>query len=303
MEQKGMIFDIKKFAVHDGPGIRSTVFFKGCPLRCSWCQNPEGISFDPQVMLFEQRCLDGCRDCIVVCPQKALSKDAANIVLDRGRCDGCGLCAASCPADALQMAGKAVSVEAVINELAKDEVFYLESGGGITCSGGEPLTQIDFLHVLLQAAKKRGWHTAVDTSGHAPFAYFAKIIPSVDLFLFDLKSMDADKHRRHCGEDNGLIVDNLRRLSEAARSLSIRVPLVPGFNDSPADLDRMADFCQSLPRRHPLHLLPYHRGGSSKCKRLGLTDPRPETMPPNAAQVKKALEIFRRKNIATTYGG
>ncbi len=303
MEQKGIIFDIKKFAVHDGPGIRTTVFFKGCPLRCSWCQNPEGISFDPQVLLFSQRCLADCRDCIGVCPQKALSKARAGIVLDRGRCNGCGLCAPACASDALQMAGKAVRVEDVINELAKDEVFYQDSGGGVTFSGGEPLAQIDFLNELLLAAKSRGWHTAVDTSGHASFAGFAEIMDRVDLFLFDLKIMDATKHRRFCGQDNSLILENLRRLSDGARSLAIRVPLVPGFNDSTLELARMADFCASLPRRHPLHILPYHRGGSSKSKRLGLADPLPDTGPPRAAQVTKALEIFRRKNIAAIHGG
>jgi pyruvate formate lyase activating enzyme len=303
MQTQGVIFDIKKFAVHDGPGIRSTVFFKGCPLRCSWCHNPEGMAAAPEIMVFSQRCLTSCRACIGTCPQKALARNKAAVVLDRKRCDGCGLCASACPAEALEITGRTVRIDNVMGELAKDAVFYRDSGGGVTFSGGEPLAQIDFLTALLLAAKKQGWHTAVDTSGQAPFADFEKIMPLVDLFLFDLKSMDPAKHRCFCGEENGLILDNLAKLSRRARSLAIRVPLVPGFNDSPADLARMADFCASLPRVHPLHLLPYHRNGSGKMKRLGRSDPLPGTRPPTAAGLQKAREIFEGKQITVTNRG
>jgi pyruvate formate lyase activating enzyme len=303
MDKKGIIFDIKKFAIHDGPGIRSTVFLKGCPLRCSWCHNPEGMSEIPEVMVFNQRCLASCRACITACPRRALAKGKAGIALDRVRCDGCGLCAGACPADALQMAGREASVGLVMNELAKDDVFYRDSGGGVTFSGGEPLAQLDFLAALLHAAKKQGWHTAVDTSGQAPFTSFAEIMPLVDLFLFDLKTIDPAKHRRCCGEDNGRILDNLSKLTCSANSLSIRVPLVPGFNDSAADMARLADFCASLPRPHPLHILPYHRGGSGKRKRLGLADPLPGIRPPTAVLVQKAAEIFKLRKITVILGG
>jgi pyruvate formate lyase activating enzyme len=303
MQPKGTIFDLKKFAIHDGPGIRSTVFFKGCPLRCRWCHNPEGISPGLEVMVFARRCLADCRACSGLCPQMALAKDREGIVLDRSLCNACGICAAACPCEALQMAGRVVSVEGVMNELAKDAVFYQESGGGVTFSGGEPLAQIDFLLELLLAAKKQGWHTAVDTCGQAPFASIAKIMTLVDLFLYDLKIMDPDKHSCITGEPNGQILDNLTRLSRATRSLAIRIPLVPGFNDSPGELSRMADFCASLPRVHPVHLLPYHQGGNGKRKRLDQADTLPAARPPTAAAVQKTMEIFRQRKIAVTIGG
>ena len=303
MQTKGVIFDIKKFAVHDGPGIRSTVFFKGCPLRCSWCHNPEGMSPIPEVLLSARRCLADCRACIGLCPHRALSKIKNTIVLDRDLCDACGLCVAACPSEALQMAGRAVSAAKVMDELTKDDVFYRSSGGGITFSGGEPLAQVDFLQALLQAVKKKGWHTAVDTCGQAPFAGFMKIMPLVDLFLFDLKCIDAAKHRRLTGLSNDLILENLSLLSRQGRSLAIRVPLVPGCNDAANDMEQLADFCAGLPRRHPLQLLPYHRGGSAQRKRLDQTDPLPGTRPPTAARVRKITEIFRQRKITVSSGG
>ena len=303
MQTKGIIFDIKKFAIHDGPGIRSTVFFKGCPLRCCWCHNPEGMSPAPEVLLSSRRCLAECRVCIELCPQKALAKDKDSIVLARDLCNGCGKCAAACPGEALQMAGRAVSVEEVMGELAKDAVFYQGSGGGVTFSGGEPLAQIDFLQALLLAAKKQGWHTAVDTCGHAPFASFARIMPLVDLFLYDLKSIDPAKHRRLTGLTNARILENLPELSRVARSLAVRIPLIPGCNDSRADMEQLADFCASLPRAHPVQLLPYHRGGSGKRKRLEQTDPLPGARPPTAARMETIREIFSRRKLTVSSGG
>ena len=268
MQSKGIIFDLKKFAIHDGPGIRSTVFFKGCPLRCHWCHNPEGISRAMEVMVSTQRCLADCRECLELCPEKALTKCNKGIALNRDLCNGCGLCADACPAKGLQMAGRKVNIDQVMAELAKDAIFYQGSNGGVTYSGGEPLAQIDFLHELLLACKERGWHTSVDTCGHAPFANFEKIMPLVDLFLYDLKIIDPVKHRRFTGVSNHLILENLPKLSCTALSLAIRIPLIPGNNDSETDIKQLADFCASLPRAHSVHLLPYHPGGSSKRKRL-----------------------------------
>jgi pyruvate formate lyase activating enzyme len=302
MATRGIIFDVKKFAVHDGPGIRSTLFLKGCPLRCAWCHNPEGISPRPQVMLTARRCIPACRDCIAACPQRALSRKKV-IAIDRRLCDGCGRCAAVCPSEALQMAGRTLRVGEIMAELEKDAVFYRESAGGITFSGGEPMAQADFLLELLRAAKKRGWHTAVDTSGHVPYEAFEKILALVDLFLFDLKTMDPVAHGRFCGADNHLILDNLSRLSKTARSLAVRVPLVPGFNASDAALGQMADHVASLPRRHDLHILPYHRGGGDKGKRLGLPGRDMGIQLPTAGRLEKAMAIFARRKITVFCGG
>lgn len=300
---KGTIFDLKKFAVHDGPGIRSTVFFKGCPLRCLWCHNPEGISQDLEIMVFPGRCLKACRECLGACPKNALSKEGRSIILDRERCNGCGLCAQACPADALQLTGRRVTVRDTVGRLCQDTAFYEDSGGGVTCSGGEPLLQPRFLQALLTACREKKLHTAVDTCGHAPFADYEKILPLTDLFLFDLKIMDEGKHRSLTGVSNLLLLDNLQRLSRSGQSLAIRVPLIPGCNDSAADMRELAEFCASLPRLHPVHLLPYHRGGGGKMKRLGRNDPLANTRPPTPAAVQMAKEIFLKRKLTVKIGG
>jgi len=300
---KGTIFDIKKFAVHDGPGIRSTIFFKGCPLRCRWCHNPEGISPRPELMVFPDRCIKTCHDCLAACPENALAKRGGVVVIDRERCLGCGRCAAACPSEALQLAGRRVTVDAAVSQLSKDTAFYRDSGGGVTISGGEPLLQPRFLRALLAACREKKLHTAVDTCGHAPYADFEAILPLTDLFLFDLKVLDEDRHRLLTGVSNRRLIRNLRKLSSRARQLAIRVPLIPGCNDSAADMAALADFCVSLPRRHPVHLLPYHRGGSGKSKRLGRVDPLAATLPPTPAAVQQAREIFLKRQLIVTIGG
>ncbi|HUU05514.1 MAG TPA: glycyl-radical enzyme activating protein [Patescibacteria group bacterium] len=301
MQTKGTIFSIKKFAIHDGPGIRSTIFFKGCPLSCLWCHNPEGISPEPEIMVFANRCLKDCRDCLGACPKKAIGKKGRLIVVDRSKCDGCGLCATVCPAEALQMAGRRVTVMDAVEQLSRDTAFYRSSGGGITCSGGEPLLQPLFLQALLRACRKQNLHTTIDTCGHAPFGDFAKILPLTNLFLYDLKIMDEGKHRRLTGVSNRLLIKNLQELSLLAPQLAIRIPLIPGCNDSAADLADLADFCATLPGRHPVHLLPYHRSG--KNKRLGRVAPLAETCPPAPAAMQIAKEIFSKRKLTIKIGG
>jgi pyruvate formate lyase activating enzyme len=303
MEKKGIIFDVKKFAVHDGPGIRTTVFFKGCPLNCLWCHNPEGVSPDREIMVFSSRCLKDCRDCLAVCPRLALSKDRRGIVVDRARCDGCGACAEACPAEALQLAGREVAAGEITEQLAQDAAFYRDSSGGVTFSGGEPLQQTGFLQAILSRCRQLNFHAAVDTSGYAPFSVFEKILPLCDLFLYDLKIMDDGSHRRLTGVSNRLILENLRKLSPLARRLAIRVPLIPGCNDSAADMEQLADFCASLPKRHPVHLLPFHRGAGGKLKRLGRSDPWAATRPPEPQLIQKTKEIFMKKKLSVKIGG
>ncbi|MFH2107203.1 MAG: glycyl-radical enzyme activating protein [Chrysiogenia bacterium] len=303
MQPKATIFSIKKFAIHDGPGIRSTIFFKGCPLRCNWCHNPEGISPEPEIIVFPDRCLKECADCLAVCPKNALKKKGGTISLERNKCAGCGICALSCPSEALQLAGTRVTVMDAFDQLSKDTDFYRNSGGGITCSGGEPLLQPRFLQALLTACHKQNLHTAVDTCGHAPFGDFARILPLTDLFLYDLKIMDENKHMRLTGVSNRLLIKNLQKLSPLAPRLAIRIPLIPGANDSTADMAALADFCASLPRRHHVHLLPYHRGGLAKNKRLGQFDSLAAIRVPASAAMQKAREIFLKRKLTVKIGG
>ncbi len=303
MNSSGIIFDIKKFAVHDGPGIRTTVFLKGCPLRCAWCHNPEGIACEPEIMVFADRCIRGCRDCLASCPQGALKKVRGVIRLDRGLCDGCGACAEICPAEALQSAGRTVSVPEIMEEAARDIPFYKESGGGVTFSGGEPLSQPAFLRGLLLACRAQGIHASVDTSGHAPFSLFEELLPLVDLFLYDLKLIDDERHRRYTGISNRLILENLKKLSLSGAPLAVRVPLIPGVNDADNDLRALADFCASLPGHHPLHLLPYHRGYVAKRLRLGLDAVLPDTAPPSSELQERAGKVFARNGSTVIIGG
>lgn len=300
---RGLIFDVKRFAVHDGPGIRTTVFFKGCPLRCAWCHNPEGISAAPEIMVFSSRCIKGCRSCLPRCPHKALSKRRGSIVLDRGRCDGCGACARACPAEALQRAGREVSVGELIDEISRDVPFFEKSGGGATFSGGEPLQQAGFLRELLSDCRRKGIRTAVDTAGLAPWETFSDLLPLVDLFLFDLKLIDDDRHQRFTGVSNRAILENLQRLSRSGADLAVRIPLVPGVNDGSRDLDALAERCAALGRRHPVHILPYHRGYAGKLKRLGLEDALPAAAPPSARQKERARKAFAGHGLDVIFGG
>ncbi len=303
MGSSGIIFDIKKFAVHDGPGIRTTVFLKGCPLRCAWCHNPEGIAAGPEIAVFADRCVKGCRDCLAACPRGALKKVRGIILLDRSLCDGCGACAEICSAEALRSAGRTVSVPEIMEEVARDIPFYRESGGGVTFSGGEPLAQPAFLRELLLDCRARGIHAVVDTSGHAPFSLFEELLPLVDLFLFDLKVIDDESHRRFTGVSNRLILENLEKLSCSGAPLSVRVPLIPGVNDADRDLKAMAEFRDALPGRHPLHLLPYHRGYAAKRLRLGLDAVLPDTAPPSGELQERAGKIFAGNGSTVIIGG
>jgi len=224
-------------------------------------------------------------------------------IIDPAACRACGRCATVCPAEALRLAGERVSATSVMAELEKDEAFYRTSNGGVTFSGGEPLGQPAFLGKLLRAAKKRGWHTAVDTCGHAPYEAFAGILPLVDLFLYDLKCVDPLRHQRLTGMDNALILENLARLSAVARSLAVRIPLVSEANDASDELERMAAFCSALPRSHPVHILPYHRGGKGKWGHLDRLDPLPGLRPPTAAKLNLAGKIFLSRQISVIAGG
>ncbi len=269
---EGIIFDIKKYSINDGPGIRTTVFFKGCPLRCPWCHNPEGQSFFPEVMLRPSRCLSGCSECIAVCEPNALSKAGSAPVLEREKCSLCGKCADLCPAQAIEIAGYRVSVAEVMAEVEKDRIFYEESWGGVTFSGGEPLAQPDFLSELIAACRKKGLHTAVDTCGYAPPDALARAAEA-DLFLYDLKIMDEKKHDDLTGQPNSAILNNLRHLADCGKKVIIRLPIIPGINDDDQNMRAVAAFLKDLKGISEVSLLPYHKLGLEK--RQGLSKKQP----------------------------
>jgi pyruvate formate lyase activating enzyme len=298
----GTIFDIKKFAIHDGPGVRTTVFFKGCPLGCWLCHNPESQSFEPELMIRDGRCTR-CGDCVEVCPEGAVSLNGNSVRIDRHRCDLCGDCADVCVAEAIEVAGREVTVAEVMAELEKDQVFYDESGGGITVSGGEPFAQPEFLLELLESCKARGIETAVDTCGHVAPQLFRSIADHVDLFLYDLKIMDDERHREFTGVGVEAIHGNLRWLAEGNRAVIVRFPFLPGINDDEANVRAMGRFLGSLANRLRVDILPYHRAGVDKYGRLGLEPRLSDTQPPSEAAVAAAAHRLLESGLRVTVRG
>ena len=282
------ITDIKPMAIHDGPGIRTTVFFKGCSLKCLWCHNPETISARPQLAYYESKCT-GCLTCHRVCPTGAQIAEGAIHRFDRTLCINCGKCVEFCPADALQLFGKRVTVDALLPRLLEDRPFYETTGGGVTLSGGECLLQADFCRELLAALKKEGIHTAVDTCGFVPQSAFEKVLPYTDLFLYDLKAMDPLVHRACTGQENDQILKNLRFLDAMGAKVEIRIPFVPEHNDT--QLPAIREFLDTLSCITEIKLLAYHNYAGSKYAALGMENTLPPLLPTEAqlAEAEKLL--------------
>ena len=274
---KGMIFDIQRNSFVDGPGIRTTVFFKGCNLHCAWCHNPESQAMGPQLMVYEDRC-KGCGSCKAVCPYGLES------------CDLCGKCVAACPHGARQICGREYTVEEVLTEVKKDILFYKTSGGGVTFSGGECMLQIDFLEALLKKCKEKGIHTAVDTAGNVPFSQFERILPDTDLFLYDIKLMGSRKHARYTGQGNGQILENLKKLLMSSAKVWVRIPVITGVNDSAEEMQAIKAFMESCGKPEKIELLPYHAMAEHKYRAIG-KEPLPFGAPDDAC-MQKLSEIF-----------
>lgn len=285
----GWIFDIKKFALHDGPGIRTTVFCKGCPLRCVWCHNPESMAPGPELSFSVDRCI-GCGTCIDACPNDAMRIDSGARTCDRELCVRCGKCVDGCFAGALEIIGHEVSIEDVMIEVRKDAPFYRTSGGGVTISGGEPLMQSEFTIAILHQCRAEGFHTALDTSGQAPWDVLASVAAHADLVLYDLKAVDSSAHERHTGTGNDLILDNLRRLSGLGVPVEIRMPIVPGLNDSAKDIDAAGELISSLDNVSGVRLLAYHRLAGVKYERLGQANPAVDLRSPDADHMTEIAE-------------
>lgn len=286
-----------RFSVHDGPGIRTTVFLKGCPLACRWCHNPESQSFHPQLIRMEERCLR-CGECVPVCPERA----AEGSMGVPAKCRACGACVEACVAGAREITGRRMSVAAVVAEVERDVVFYEESGGGVTVSGGEPLAQPEFTAALLAACRALGIHTALDTCGMASAETLLRAAANADLVLYDLKLLDPARHTEYTGVSNAPILRNLEALAAAGRNVTVRFPLIPSVNDGEDELAAMAAFLVRAGVRR-LDLLPYHRIGADKYRRLG----KPYTMEgvaePTAAQVEAAAGRLRREGLTVRIGG
>jgi pyruvate formate lyase activating enzyme len=300
--RQGVVFNIMRYSVADGPGLRTTVFLKGCPLTCPWCHNPESQEMGPQLIHRADRCL-GCEDCLTACPHGAISPGERSFITDTERCNLCRECLEACPTGARDDFGEVMSVDRVMSELLKDLPFYEQSGGGVTFSGGEPLMQPKFLLNLLKESKLNDLHTAVDTSGCVDYHKLDEIGYYVDLFLYDLKVMDNVRHRKLVGISNQGILGNLERLIAEGHKVMVRMPLVPGVNDSPGDIEQAAAYLANLKPSHGVELLPFHPTAEEKYRLLGREPYRPPAEPPDDAQLEALARIVRKQGLSVVIGG
>ena len=299
---QGCVFDIKKYAIHDGPGIRTTVFFKGCPLQCRWCHNPESWKAAPEASFRKGRCVR-CGRCETTCQNDAITFSDGYPAADTDKCVLCGACADACLSGAREIVGEQMTVEAVMAEIRKDIIFYDESGGGATFSGGEPLMQLEFLLALLNRCRAEDIHTAVDTTCHAQAGPMGRVAEAADLLLCDIKHMDSDEHQRYTGVPNRLILDNIQTLARAGRRMLIRVPIIPGFNDDQANIAATARFAQSLQTVSRIDLLAYNRGGLEKAARLADEPDLMETQTPDDERMEQIAQVLTGYGFDVGIGG
>jgi len=298
----GIIFDIKRYAIHDGPGIRTTVFFKGCPLTCPWCHNPEGIDQSPQVVYRKSKCI-GCLECVDACPEKALSAGPDGIRTDEALCKLCGTCVNVCPADARELVGTTETVGSLMEVIRKDVPFFDTSGGGVTFSGGEPLMQAEFLLEVLKACGKEDIHRALDTTGYTDSDTLKQVARHIDLFLFDLKFMDPKKHRHCIGVSNEQILKNLETLAQNDSRVIVRIPLIPGINDDEDNITSTVSFLDHLPQIESVHILPYHDFQKSKYDTFSMNYTARDVKPPSPERVEEIRKQLAGTGLNVEVGG
>lgn len=299
MGYNAILMDIKRFAVHDGPGLRTTLFLKGCSLKCVWCHNPEGICKEKQLAYYQHKCIL-CGACIKACPTGAHQISQAGHSFIREKCIGCGSCEKACLGNALTLFGRQIDVEEACRIATEDAIFYRETGG-VTVSGGEPLLDCVFVKELFTQLKKEGIHTAVDTCGNVPWENFTQVLPLTDIFLYDIKHIDPEAHKKLTGADNRRILENLKKLSTAGANIEVRIPLIPYANDDEITLRGIGAFLQKL-NISKVKVLPYHAMARSKYAALGMPDTMPDVHSPTDEDLQKAVDLLKGYGINAISG-
>jgi pyruvate formate lyase activating enzyme len=295
--KEAVVLSIDRMTTHNGPGIRTIILFKGCPLHCLWCSTPESQKVDPEIAVYPGKCIQ-CGQCIFACPVEAITLTGEMIHIDRGRCNSCGKCAEVCYSEAITVLGQSMAVEALVEEVKKDMVFYEQSGGGVTVSGGEPLLYPDFMGQLLRTLKAEGINVGIDTCGHIPWQNIESVLAYVDFFLWDIKHMDSERHKELTGVSNELILRNVRAVSERNTPLHIRFPLIPSYNDSEENIRATCEMAQGLSSLVEVHLLPLHHFGKARYDSLNRDYPiaHLSLMPDNILkQMKQLVESYGLK--------
>lgn len=301
MTESALIMDIKRFAVHDGPGIRTTFFLKGCPLKCIWCHNPEGISFYSEMAYYQHKCIN-CGECISICPTGAHAFDQTGHSFQRDKCISCMKCESVCLGEAMKSFGRILDIEKAVQIAREDIKFYNFSNGGVTVSGGEPLTKSDFVYHFFKKLKADNIHTAVDTCGAVDWSNFEKVLPVTDMFLYDIKHIDSEAHKRLTGSGNERILDNLVKLSETGKQIEIRMPLVPGCNSDDQTVHAIGSFLGRLSNIEKMRILPYHSLARSKYAALNIIDTMPDVASPDNSFIEHVVDIIRSYGINVVSG-
>ncbi|MEG1257019.1 trans-4-hydroxy-L-proline dehydratase activase [Clostridium sp.] len=289
------VINIQKYSIHDGDGIRTTIFFKGCLLSCLWCHNPESQSYNQELMYNEEKC-SRCLTCVEICHRNAIVKEGQHVCTDREKCDLCKSCIDYCVNNAREVVGKEYTMAELVKEAEKDRMFYEESYGGITLSGGEVMTQnMDYIEELLKKLKRKGYNIAIDTCGYALYENYERILSYIDMFLYDIKLMDSVNHEEFIGKGNELILSNLKKISDAGANINIRIPIIEGVNADEASMDEIINFLKDNINVKKINLLPYHNTGSSKYDRLRRDYKGYDFSTPSEERMKKIKEKFENQ--------